>query len=194
MSLSRSKLIGFCRVSISMVSRCEVAPLLASVRSTVSSRTVARSTMSVSTPTSNVPASRAADTRASISSRNSSKIVFCNPIGNARMRLSQRWIGGRASTITPSVSASFSPLRFSKSPSVVLLSLPSHSRWNQVTSAALAYSLSRLSAGSNRFWPPVWRWPRVSAPRLSRRRAIVEVKRSSPLQLVVTGRNSGVVA
>jgi hypothetical protein len=31
-------------------------------------------------------------------------------------------------------------------------------------------------------------------PRLSRRRAIVLVKRSSPLQSVVTGRNSGVVA
>jgi hypothetical protein len=42
--------------------------------------------------------------------------------------------------------------------------------------------------------PPVCRWPRVSAPRLSRRRAIVLVKRSSPLQSVVTGRNSGVVA
>ena len=36
-----------------------------------------------------------------------------------------------------------------------------------------------------------WRWPRVRAPRLSRRRAMVEVNLSSPLQSVVTGRNRG---
>ena len=94
----------------------------------------------------------------------------------------------------PSSETILSPLRRWKSISVALLSLPSASNANQVERAALAYSLSRLSAGSNRFWPPVWRWPRVSAPRLSSLRAMVLVNRSSPLQFVVTGRNSGVLA
>ena len=40
--------------------------------------------------------------------------------------------------------------------------------------------LSRLSEARNRFCDPVWRWPRVSAPSVSRRRAMVEVKRRSP--------------
>ncbi len=37
----------------------------------------------------------------------------------------------------------------------------------------------------------LWRCPRVSAPRLSRRREIVEINRRSPRTSVVTGLNSG---
>ena len=42
--------------------------------------------------------------------RNSSKIAFCIPIGSARMRLSQRWIGGRSSSRMPSSETILSPL------------------------------------------------------------------------------------
>ena len=139
----------------------------------------ALSTRIVSTPTSSRPASRAAETRVSISDRNSSKMLFCSAIGRARMRLSQRWIGGISSLSTPSLSQSSSPVRCWKSSSVVLESLPAASRSNQERSAAQAYSLSRLSAGSKSPCPPVCRWPRVSAPRLSRRRAIVLVSLAS---------------
>ena len=56
-------------------------------------------------------------------------------------------------------------------------------------------SLSRNSAAS---LPPMAvcesRWPRVMAPRLSRRRAMVAMKRRSPFTSVVTGRNSGAEA
>lgn len=38
-------------------------------------------------------------------------------------------------------------------------------------------------------FPPVCLCPRVSVPRLSNLRAIVEINRRSPLTLVVTGRN-----
>ena len=41
------------------------------------------------------------------------------------------------------------------------------------------------------FCPPVWRWPRVIAPRLSSRRAMVEIKRFCAFTSVVTGRNRG---
>jgi hypothetical protein len=93
----RSKEIGVFLRAISMVRRWDVAPESGSVRSSVSSTTVAVSAVMVSTPTSSVPASRAAATRVSTSERNSSKITFCNPIGRARRRLSQRWIGGSSS-------------------------------------------------------------------------------------------------
>ena len=51
--------------------------------------------------------------------------------------------------------------------------------------------LSRLSSARNRPWPPVWRWPRVMAPSVSSRRAMVERKRFSALTSVAIGRNSG---
>ena len=85
-----------------------------------------------------VPASRAAATRVSTSVRNSSKIAFCTAIFIARMRLSQRWIGGRFSLSTPSRSVSSSPLIVSNSCKLVLLSLPVASRQYQSCNACLA--------------------------------------------------------
>ena len=49
----------------------------------------------------------------------------------------------------------------------------------------------RLSWAQKRPCPPVWRWPRVMAPRVSGRCAIVDRNRFSPLTSVATGRNTG---
>ena len=45
--------------------------------------------------------------------------------------------------------------------------------------------------GSEQPCPPVWRWPRVIAPRVSRRRAMVLRNRFSAFTSVAMGRNSG---
>ena len=61
----------------------------------------------------------------------------------------------------------------------------------------MAYRLSRLSLARKSVAspPPIAvcesRWPRVMAPKLSSRRAMVAMKRRSPFTFVVTGRNSG---
>ena len=61
-------------------------------------------------------------------------------------------------------------------------------------------ALQVVALAEQRAWssPPmaVWesRWPRVMAPRLSRRLAMVAMKRRSPFTSVVTGRNSGAEA
>ena len=57
--------------------------------------------------------------------------------------------------------------------------------------ALRAIGLSRLSDARKRFCDPVWRWPRVSAPSVSSRRAMVDVNRFSPWTSEVTTRKNG---
>ena len=45
--------------------------------------------------------------------------------------------------------------------------------------------------GAEQPCPPVWRWPRVIAPSVSSRRAMVDRKRFPPFTLAAIGRKSG---
>jgi hypothetical protein len=111
----------------------------------------------VSTPISKVPASLAAETRVSTRVRNSSKMAFCTAIFIARMRLSQRWIGGRSSRITPSWSVSSSPLMVWNWPSVVLLSLPVASSPIPVVQRMLGVGAFEIVRSIEHPLPPVCR-------------------------------------
>jgi hypothetical protein len=133
------------------------------------------------------PASRAAE-RGFDRARNSSKIRFCSPIGSASMRLSQRWIGGSSSFSTPSLSQSSRPVRSSNSASVVLLSLPGAGGGTS-SSAPRRHIAFQIVGRVEEILSAGLALPGSARPTLSRRRAIVLVKRSSPLQSVVTGRN-----
>ena len=61
----------------------------------------------------------------------------------------------------------------------------------ELAQRGLGVDAFEIVVGAEEPWPPVWRWPRVMAPSVSRRRAIVERKRFSPFTSVATGRKIG---
>jgi hypothetical protein len=81
--------------------------------------------------------------------------------------------------------------RILERPERAALDLAAHEQQVELAQRIAGIGLSRLSSGRNSPCPPVWRWPRVMAPSVSRRRAMVERKRFSAFTSVAIGRNSG---